>query len=231
MADLWRIQQAILDALDALPETAFFDAGAQGSPLLHATDGSILDHYPEHIAQIERWRGQHVTPPATKSDLLYRIADSYTAWAMTIDAAPPREMALPVLHGGWSVKDEVAHVAFWEARLLAVVRAARAGDAPPHPPLIGNDAKVEAMNAEVLEASRQRGLDDVLADMERTHAAFVQAIWELSDDAIFDAHHFPWVGAESLAIAVAGDTYEHYPEHTRNIQRWRAIQSMRGVAR
>jgi len=54
---------------------------------------------------------------------------------------------------------------------------------------------------------------------------------ELPDDAIFDLHRFPWAGGESLLVAIAGDTYEHYPEHLRNIQRWRAARSMQGAAR
>jgi len=231
MADLWRTQQAILDAMDALPEAIFFATGEYGDPLVDATDGSILGHYPEHIAQIERWRDQHVTPPTMKSDLLSRIADSYAAWAATIDASPPREMTLSDLHGGWSIKDEVAHVTFWEERLLPIVRAALTGDEPPYRSGVGRAEKIEAINADVFVASRQRTLDDVLADMDRTHAALVRAVEVLSEDALFDARRFPWTGDEPLAAAIAGDTYEHYPEHMRNIQRWRAVRSMREVAR
>jgi hypothetical protein len=66
--------------------------------------------------------------------------------------------------------------------------------------------------------------------MEETHAAFVRAVEELPDDALFDADCFSWAGGEPLAVAVAGDTYEHYPEHIRNIQRWRTVQSMRRSA-
>lgn len=230
-ADLWRTQHAILDALDTLPETIFFTAGAHGGPLWEAVDGEVLGHYSEHIEHIERWRDQHVIPPTMKSDLLYRIADGYAAWAATIDAAPPREMTLPDLHGGWSIKDEVAHVTAWEARVLTVLRAALAGEAPPHPPFVGDEAKIEAMNADIFAASQQRRLDDVLADRDRTHTAFVCAVEELPDDAIFDAHHFAWMGGEPLLIAITGDTYEHYPEHTRNIQRWRAVRSVGGAAR
>ncbi|MGI8689221.1 MAG: ClbS/DfsB family four-helix bundle protein [Thermomicrobiales bacterium] len=231
MADLWRTQQAVLDAIEALPETIFFAAGAHGGPLLHATDGSILGHYPEHIAQIERWRDQHVTSPTMKSDLLARIADGYAAWAATIDASPPRELTLPDLHVGWSIKDEVAHVTFWEERLLPIVRAAIAGEEPPYRAGVGSAEKIEAMNADAFATSRQRSLDDVLADMSRTHVALVQAVEELPEDALFDARRFSWTSGEPLMVAIAGDTYEHYPEHTRNIQRWRAVQSMRVVAR
>ncbi|MGI8858036.1 MAG: ClbS/DfsB family four-helix bundle protein [Thermomicrobiales bacterium] len=231
LADLWRTQQAVLDALDALPEAMLFNAGAHGGALWEATDGSILGHYPEHLAQIERWRAQHVTFPTMKSDLLFRIADGYGALAATVDAMPPRELTLPTLHGGWSVKDEVAHVTFWEARVLTVMQATLAGEEPPHSPLVGDAAKIEVLNAEVLAASQQRNLDDVLADMARTHAAFVHAVEHLPDDALFGARYFPWAGGDPLAVAIAGDTYEHYLEHIRNIQRWRAVRSMEGTAR
>ncbi len=231
LADLWRTQQATLDTINALPETAIFATGDHGSALLERVNGTIRGHYPEHIAQIERWREQHVTPPTMKSDLLSRIADGYAAWAATIDAAPPRELTLPDLHGGWSIKDEVAHVTFWEERLVPIVRAAINGEEPPYRSGVGSTEKIEAMNAEVFAASRQRNLDDVLADMDRTHAALVQAVKILPEDALFDARRFPWTDGEPLAAAVAGDTYEHYPEHTRNIQRWRTVRSMREVAR
>jgi hypothetical protein len=230
MADLWRTQQAIEDAIDALPEAMLFNTGTHGGALWAAVDGTVLGHYPEHIAQIERWRAQHVTFPTMKSDLLSRIADGYGALAATIDAMPPRELTLPTLHGGWSVKDEVAHVTFWEARVLAILQAALAGKEPPHSPLVSDTEKIEALNAAVLAASQQHDLDDVLADMDRTHAAFVRAVEELPEDTLFDARRFPWTGGNPLAVAVAGDTYEHYPEHIRNIQRWRAIQHA-GVAR
>lgn len=231
MADLWRTQQAIVDEIDALPETMLFSEGEHGGALWKAVNGTVLGHYPEHIAQIEGWRTQHLAAPTMKSDVLYRIADSYTALAATIDAMPPRALTLPTLHGGWSAKDELAHVTFWEARLLAIMRAALAGEEPPHPSLVGNAEKIDTMNADIFTASRQRGLDTVLAEMAETHAAFVRAVEQLADDALFDAGHFPWAGGEPLAVAIAGDSYEHYPKHTRNIQRWRALRSVGSIAR
>lgn len=231
LADLWRSQQAIVDAIDALPEAIFFASGAHGGPLWEAVDGTILGHYPEHIAQIDRWRARHVTPPTMKSDLLYRIADGWAAWTAAIDAAPPRELTLPDLHGGWSIKDEAAHITFWEDRLLPIVRAALADEEPPYRSAVGSTEEIDEMNAGVCEASRQRDLDDVIAERERTHAALVDAVDQLPEDALFNARRFPWTQGEPLAVSVAVDTYEHYPEHIRNIQRWRALRSARGIAR
>lgn len=231
MADLWRTQQAIMDAIDPLPEAVFFTVGPYGEVLWEAADGSILDHYPEHVAQIERWRAQHVTVPTMKSDLLARIADAYGALAATVDAMPPRALTLPTLHGGWSVKDEVAHVTFWEGQLLPIVRAALAGEELPYRSGVGSVEKMDAINADVFAASRQRGLDEILADMEETHSTLVLTLEQFPEDTLFDAHRFPWTDGKPLAAIIAGDSYEHYPEHNRNIQRWRAVRSTQGITR
>lgn len=230
-ADLWCTQQAILDTIDALPEPLLFNAGPHGGALWEAVDGTILGHYPEHIAQIEQWSAQHVTIPTSKPDLLFRIADSYAALTSTIDAMPPRELILPGVNSDWSARDELAHVAFWEERILVVLRAALAGEDPPHPPLVGNTEKVDAMNAEVFAASRERRIDDVLADAERTHTDLIATVVALSDDAIFDPHRFAWMNGDPLGRALAADTYFHYPEHTWNIQRGRAARGLQGAVR
>lgn len=81
----------------------------------------------------------------------------------------------------------------------------------------------------VFAASRTRHIDDVLADMERTHIALVDAVDRLPEEALFDARRFPWTGGEPLLVAIAGDTYEHYSEHLCNIQRRRAVQPVRGA--
>ena len=231
LADLWRTQQAILDGIAALPASLFFTAGAHGGALWEAVDGTVLGHYPEHIAQIARWQAQHVTPPTTKADLLFRIADGYAALTATLDAVPPRELALPALHGGWAIKDEVAHLTFWQSYVLTILHAVLAGQEPPYTPSVGSAEKIDAENADAFAATRQQLIDDVFADLERTHTAFMRAVTDLPDDTLFDAHRFPWMNGEPLAAAVAGDSYEHYPEHIRNIQRWRAVESVRGFAR
>jgi hypothetical protein len=227
-ADLWRTQQAILDAIDALPESLLFSHGPHGGALWEAVDGTILGHYPEHIAQIEQWVAQHVTIPIMKSDLLFRIAESYAALTAALDAMPPRELILPGVNGDWAARDELAHITFWEQRSVVILRAARAGEDPPHPPLVGDDAKIDAMNAEVFAASRERRIDDVFADAERTHADLVATITALPDDAIFDPHHFAWMRGDPLGRAVASNTYLHYPEHTGNIRRGHAARERRG---
>lgn len=231
LADLWRTQWAILDAIDALPEALLFAHGPHGVALWEAVDGAILGHYPEHIAQIERWSARHVTPPTTKSDLLFGIADAYAALTATIDAMPPRELILPGANGAWSAKDEVAHVTFWEERILVVLRATLADEDPPHPPLVGNAVKIDAMNAEIFARSRGHRIDDVFADAERTHTDLIGAVAAFPDDALFDPHRFAWMNGDPLGRAVATNTYLHYPEHTGNIQRGCIAREMRGVAR
>jgi hypothetical protein len=225
LAELWRTQQAILEAAATLPDALLFQAGAHGVALWEAFDGSILGHYPEHIAHIERWRARYVTPPATTADLLYRIADAYGALTATLNAMPPRALILPGVNGAWSTKDEVAHLTFWEKRPLALLHAALADREPPHGPFVGDAAIIDGMNAECFAANRDRTIDDVLADLEATHAALVRAIDQLPEETLFTPGHYPWAQGLALWEAVAGNTYEHYPEHVRDIQRWRTLSA------
>lgn len=223
LAELWRTQRAILDAAAMLPDALLFQAGAHGGALWEAFDGSVLSHYPEHIEHIERWRAQHVTPPTTKADLLYRVADAYGALTTTLDAMPPRALILPGVNGEWSTKDEVVHLTFWEKRPLALLHAALDGSEPPHGPFVGDDAIIDQMNAVCFTANRDRTIDDVLADLEATHTALVHAVDALPDEMLFAAGHYPWTKGIALWEAIAGNTYAHYPEHVRDIQRWRAL--------
>lgn len=86
--------------------------------------------------------------PTNRSDLLRLIQTTRAELLSTIDAVPPdrREEPLP---SGLSVKDLLAHVAFWERYLLDRLEAAAAGrDVASLPYDI--DAEVDAINARVL---------------------------------------------------------------------------------
>ncbi len=41
----------------------------------------------------------------------------------------------------------------------------------------------------------------------------VAAVEAASDEDLFTANRFPWLGEETLATAVAWDSIRHYPEH------------------
>jgi len=47
-------------------------------------------------------------------------------------------------------------------------------------------------------------------------------IQAMSEEDLFNSGRFAWAEGEPLWQVIAGDTYEHYQEHQKQIQEWLA---------
>jgi len=70
------------------------------------------------------------------------------------------EIVQPGRFGEWSVKDMLAHITFWEQRLIAYVNGAKESLVQPDE---DEEAAIDRINAEVLAANRDRPLTEVRA--------------------------------------------------------------------
>jgi hypothetical protein len=131
------------------------------------------------------------------------LRDMDKAWRAFMDSVrgiPESLMSEPGVSGHWSVKDILAHVAAWDRETTRVVMQILRGDEPQWPihDQKFNDVNYEAdKNLPVLEA-RNRALS--------AHKALVEMLDGKS---------------EVRAAWLRGATYDHYPEHTEDILRWR----------
>src|SRR5512140_2451619 len=94
-------------------------------------------------------------PEFTKQSLADRIMSARQAFEETLMRVPAHQMETPILHDGWSVKDVLGHLGFWEARTLARFADLRAGT-PPEP-----ITDMDALNATVLADTRRLPLAEV----------------------------------------------------------------------
>src|SRR5438132_11775279 len=87
-----------------------------------------------------------------------QLASERRNWDEIVGRVPRERMTEPMVPGGWSVKDVVAHVTWSEREMIGVLRQrALVGS-----PLWGLDQ--DSRNAIVFAENRDRGLEDVLAD-------------------------------------------------------------------
>ncbi len=70
--------------------------------------------------------------------------------------------------------------------------------------------------------NKSRSLDDVLADFRTTYLQIVDVVQMLDNEDLIDADRFAWTKGNPLWYLVAGDTYEHYLEHSQPIKVWLA---------
>jgi hypothetical protein len=115
---------------------------------------------------------------------------------------------------GWTRKDVLAHIGWWSDHSVRVITALTAGGIPyERDP--GLD--IDTQNRMILDELRDRALADIV-DFEATaFARLVAAVEASSEEDLFAAKRFAWLGDESLAEAVAWDSTRHYPAHLPNL--------------
>lgn len=106
---------------------------------------------------------------------------------------------------GWSVKDTLAHLAWWEhytlRRLNGAPRLIQEGEE--------SGTTLDDTNKHVYEENRQKPLAVVLAEYSEAFRQIRAAVEALPDDALAD---------EDTQGLIAGNTYDHYDEHLQAIR-------------
>ena len=116
------------------------------------------------------------------------------------------EIAQPGRFGEWSAKDMLAHITFWEQRLIAYVNGAKESLVQPDE---DEQAAIDRVNAEVLAANRARPLAEVRAAFDESYRQTLALAESLSAEDLAD---------EVLYNLLAGDTFEHYHEHIEMLE-------------
>ncbi len=147
----------------------------------------------------------------TRAQLLGTIREQHAALEAQLAGLSADEMTRLGVTDGWSVKDHLAHLTWWEQRTIGLL-----GGAPDPidslPNMKNEDGKFEDdhVNAFVREAKSARPLADVRADFDASYAELLALIEMMPDDVL--AAKYDWI---------SGDTNDHYDEHARSIRAWR----------
>ncbi|MHB8645828.1 MAG: ClbS/DfsB family four-helix bundle protein [Thermomicrobiales bacterium] len=170
-----------------------------------------------------------MTDPTTKAALLAQVHAADRALSASYAGVDRATMEEPGVNDGWSIKDEIAHLTYWNQTLVTRLAAAATGTAPDPAVFIQSEEEMHARNARCFAESARRPLDDVLSDYRETFAAVIDRITALPDADLFAPHRFAWAKGESLREVIAGETYEHYPEHIAQITAWVATHAKQGT--
>jgi uncharacterized protein (TIGR03083 family) len=168
----------------------------------------------------------------SKAELLARIDAEHEQLLTLLQRLTDEQLQQPVLEGGWSVKDVLAHISWWEQRMILVLEAASRGEAPPSLLQPGEDWEIAIarLNQETFLANRERALDDVRGSFQRSFQQSVAAVAALSEEQIFDPAALGAVLSRPAFEMIADNTFEHYREHREAIHDWLAASEQRSDA-
>lgn len=136
------------------------------------------------------------------SDAVERVETSWAGLMAAIEGIADERMSEPGVAGDWSVKDVLAHVAYWEGRAIGSVERALTGE--PEPSI--SDASVETINHGVRAERADWTVEQTLGELHGTHERFMAAL-----------RQHPDIDPD----VIEGDTFEHYDEHAADIRVWR----------
>jgi uncharacterized damage-inducible protein DinB len=155
-----------------------------------------------------------------KAEFLNLQRQARAEWDALIAQVPPDKMTQPDVVGRWSIKDLIAHVAWYENEMVNVITT-RVFDGSPWWEL----EDVDERNARIYEQYRDVPLDKVLTDAKAIYQKFIEALMSLSDEELNSASYFRDMPTEWIPWQViASNCFEHYPQHIPDVEAWLETQ-------
>jgi hypothetical protein len=135
----------------------------------------------------------------SKAEILAHIEQEHNLLVQTVSALSQSQMLEPAILAapapGQSCKDIIAHLTAWEQRMLSIIRAIIAGVPPPH------YASTPEFNEHVFHANKDRSLEEVRADFERSHNETLALMQQFTETELATGEVWKLVGY---------NTYNHY---------------------
>jgi mycothiol maleylpyruvate isomerase-like protein/DinB family protein len=139
-------------------------------------------------------------PGTSKAELETRIAQGYRALRSALEALP-RVRFSEQLRTGWSLNENIAHLAAWEETVPPRVASVLASGEDPK-----LYADVDGFNARVAAEAKDKSTDDLFARWAVAHERLLETVRSLPEDALPLAFEI-----------VAWNTTGHYPDHYADI--------------
>jgi hypothetical protein len=151
--------------------------------------------------------------PLTVAELTERARADRAEWEAVLARVPRERLTEPGLPGGWSVKDVLAHMTWGMHEGVGMMRAKR---------LVGSDLwklDDDRRNAIVVDESRARSLEEILADYQSTSADYMRELARLTDTELNDPALWPEMPPDWRPWRIIYDP-KHYAHHARDLGDW-----------
>ena len=157
--------------------------------------------------------------PGSMPELLTSIEREWNLLMDVVAGLDEAQMTAPD-EGGWSPKDNLAHLAEWMKILMGYHM-----DRRPSHEVIGVEPDVvqgwdmERINPVLFERNRNRSAREVLDELRRVHAELVAKLEATRFEDLLKPRHADDPEKQPVLIWVLGDTTDHFAEHRATIEK------------
>ena len=157
--------------------------------------------------------------PGTKKELMSAIEREWKLLLAVAENLTDEQMNKPDA-GGWSPKDNLAHLIEW----MNVLMGYHIDKRPSHEVLgvseeVTKDWDMEVINPVLFERNKNRQRGEVLDGLKQAYASLIAKLDSISFEELLKPRHANDPEKRPLLIWVIGDTTEHFLEHRETIER------------
>jgi hypothetical protein len=155
--------------------------------------------------------------PKDKPELMSEIEKEWKLLINVVEKLTDTQMTTPDA-GGWSPKDNLAHLAVW----VKIIIESHMDHRPSHEVLgVSEDVveDIEASNSIVFDRNRDRSIQDVLDELKQVYGQLMARLETMTFDDMMKPRHADDPEKRPLVLWILGDTTEHFAEHRETIEK------------
>lgn len=150
-----------------------------------------------------------------KATFISALQQARAAWEALLVQIDEQRMLQPGIVGTWSVKDLIAHMSWYEREMVPVIRLRL---------FSGSEwwaLPADERNEMIYQQHRQRPLQKVVEEGQRSYTELLEALQSLSDEDLNNPHRFKDMPEDWIPWQIfAGNSSEHYQDHLPTLHRW-----------
>ena len=158
--------------------------------------------------------------PENKAELMSAINREWNLLMDVVAKLQEEDKFTTLDEGGWSPKDNLAHLAEWMNALMGYHMDRR----PSHevfgvPSDVTKDWDMEVINPVLFERNKNRSAQDVLDELKRVYEELVAKLNATPFEDLLKPRHADDPERRPVLMWVLGDTTEHFAEHRETIEK------------
>jgi hypothetical protein len=154
-----------------------------------------------------------------KTELLEVLQDSRQEQVDLLEGLPDEMMLIPLEPGGWTIKDILAHLTYWEGQTVTLLFQASRGVKKPTTVHFGSETG-EELNQRWHAASQERSLEIIWQDWLGVRKQLIRRAGDMSEKDLTDPTRFDWMQGKPLAELIYSDAVDHEEKHADYIRAW-----------
>jgi hypothetical protein len=157
--------------------------------------------------------------PENKEELMSAIRREWGLLMDVVARLDEKQMVRPDA-GGWSPRDNLAHLSEWMKSLMGYHMDKRpAHEVMDLPEEITRGWDMEIINPELFERNKDRSTEEVLDELRDVYETLIAKLEAMSFANLMKPRHADDPEKRPLLMWVIGDTSDHFAEHRKTIER------------